>query len=173
MKLKNNHLMLLSMACVVSMMMSGCVHTSSEDPIATQLQTREIQSRDFDTNNVKMVMKSMMNVLQDEGFIIKNAVMDLGLLSAEKNINVENKAQAIAATIFLGSEARWSKHQILEASANVSEFGSKTRVRINFQTKTIDNFGCPKDVMTIKDPLCYQVFFDKVGKGIFIQEQEI
>lgn len=173
MKLKNNHLMLLSIACVVSVMMSGCVRTPAEDPIATQLQTREIQTRDFDTNDTKMVMKSMMNVLQDEGFIIKNAVMDLGLLSAEKNIDIENKMHAFAAAIFIGPQARLNKLQILEASANVSEFGPKTRVRINFQTKTMDNFGCPKDVITIKDPSYYQIFFDKVGKGIFIQEQEI
>jgi len=173
MKLRKSHLVSFSAACIFSVLMTGCVHPRSEDPIVTQLQTREIQSRDFDTSNTKLVMKSMMNVLQDEGFIIKNAVVDLGLLSAEKNIDVENKAQAFAATLFAGAQARWNKHQLLEASANVSEFGSQTRVRINFQTKTMDNYGCPKDVITIKDPLYYQVFFDKVGKGIFIQEQDI
>lgn len=139
----------------------------------TQLQVREVQTKDFDTADTKLVMKSMMNVLQDEGFIIKNAVIDLGLLSAEKIINVENRGTAIFMTLAMGHEARWEKQQTLEASANVSEFGSKTLVRINFQTKTLDNFGCPRDVKSIQDPLFYQDFFEKVSKGIFIQEQQI
>jgi len=153
--------------------LTGCSHPNSSDGPLTQLQVREIQSMDFETDNTKLVMKSMMNVLQDEGFIIKNAVIDLGLLSAEKNINIEDKTQAIFMTLCVGNSARWDKQQILEASANVSEFGHKTRVRINFQTKTMDNFGCPKDVVTVKDPLHYQNFFEKVGKGIFIQEQDL
>jgi len=173
-KLSTSRLVLLGLACVYSLLVTGCIRPSSERPPMTQLQTREVQSRDFDTDNIKLVMKSMMNVLQDEGFIIKNAMLDLGLLSAEKNIDVEDKFHAFAACLAAGAQqARWSKYQILEASANVSEFGAKTRVRINFQRKTLDNYGCPKDVITLKDPQYYQTFFEKVSKGIFLQEQEI
>lgn len=153
--------------------LTGCaIHNYSEMPI-TQLQVREVQTREFDTCDTKLIMKSMMNVLQDEGFIIKNAVADLGLLSAEKNIDVENKSSAILCRMLAGNNARWSKQEILEASGNVTEYGSKTRVRMNFQTKTIDNFGCPQDIKTVNDPKFYQEFFDKVSKGIFIQEQGI
>lgn len=151
----------------------GCsIHQSADVPF-TQLQVREIQSREFDTSDTKLVMKSMMNVLQDEGFIVKNAVAELGLLSAEKNIDVENTGTKILLCALQGSNARWSKQEILEASANVSEYGSKTRVRMNFQTKTMDNYGCPKDIKSINDPKFYQDFFNKVSKGIFIQEQNI
>lgn len=148
------------------------MHPHREPPM-TQLQIREIQTREFNISDSKVIMKSMMNILQDEGFIIKNVVLDLGLLSAEKNINIENKTEAIFARLFLDPNARWNKQQTLEISANVSEFGSKIRIRINFQTKTIDNFGCPQDVKIINDPIYYQNFFDKVGKAIFIQEMEI
>lgn len=153
--------------------LSGCVANKSIGTVVTQLQVREIQTREFDTCDTKSVMKSMMNVLQDEGFIIKNAVADLGLLSAEKSIDIENRGEAFLCTMLLGSSARWSKQNILEASGNVSEYGSKTRVRMNFQIKTMDNFGCPKVIKTIDDLKFYQDFFDKVSKGIFIQEQGI
>lgn len=166
-------LMTATAVCIGCVMLTGCMHPHSDEGPVTQLQKREIQTRDFETSDTKLVMKSMMNVLQDEGFIIKNAVVDLGLLSAEKIIDVENKGKAIFATMLAGSNARWNKQQIFEASANVSEFGAKTRIRINFQTKTIDNYGCPQDVVTLNDPLYYQKFFDKVSKGIFLQEQEI
>ena len=78
-----------------SVIFTGCApYNKSEGPV-TQLQVREYQSREFDTDDTKLVMKSMMNVLQDEGFIIKNAVADLGLLSAEKSYDVENTGKAI------------------------------------------------------------------------------
>lgn len=159
-------------ALIVVLALTGCAHYTAEPPM-TQLQVREIQSRDFDTSDAKLVMKSMMNVLQDEGFIIKNAVLDLGLLSAEKNVNVENACVVLMKRFLAEKNARWDKHQVLEASANVSEFGDKTRVRMTFQTKTIDNFGCPKEVETISDPVYYQQFFEKVSKGIFLQQENI
>lgn len=153
--------------------LSGCAANKSIETATTQLQVREVQTREFDTCDTKLVMKSMMNVLQDEGFIIKNAVADLGLLSAEKSIDIEKAGEAVLLTVLIGPSARWSKQNVLEASGNVSEYGSKTRVRMNFQTKTMDNFGCPKVIKTIDDLKFYQDFFDKVSKGIFIQEQGI
>ena len=154
-------------------LMTSCASRNAQFSPVTQLQIRQTQSRDFDTNNTKLVMKSMMNVLQDDGFIIKNAVVDIGLLSAEKNIDIENKFQSACLAALGGPSARWNKQVTLEISANVSDFGDQTRVRVNFQTKTLDNFGCPKNIETVKDTKFYADFFDKVGKGIFIQEQNI
>ncbi|BCB95759.1 hypothetical protein JZK55_06810 [Dissulfurispira thermophila] len=48
----------------------GCA-TTGVTPEKTQLQIREFQTRIYDTNDVKMVMKAMLNVLQDDGFIVK------------------------------------------------------------------------------------------------------
>src|SRR5690349_12138102 len=50
----------------------------------TQLQTREFQTRAYETTDTKMVMKALLNVLQDEGFIVKNANENLGLIVATK-----------------------------------------------------------------------------------------
>jgi len=55
---------------------------------ATQLETREFQTRMFDTNNIKLVMKAMVNVLQDDNYIITNAVTDLGVIMAKKEIDL-------------------------------------------------------------------------------------
>ncbi len=151
---------------------NGCAPQYREPPM-TQLQIREIQSREFDTNDSKLVMKSMMNVLQDEGFIIKNAVLDLGLLNAERTEDIGNTSHARMMYFLAGEEARWDKQTILDASGNVSEFGNKTRVRMNFQIKTIDNKGNPSDTRTILDPVYYQSFFEKVSKGLFIQQENI
>lgn len=164
------HLVCGIMIFLSALLVTGC-HRHREE-VLTQLQVREIQTRDFDTKDMKSVMKSMMNVLQDEGFIIKNAVLDLGLLSAEKHVDIENKASAAFQTL-LSSHPRWDKQQVLEASANVSEFGEKIRIRMNFQTKIFDNWGRPSNIETIYDSLYYQNFFERVGKGLFLADQEI
>lgn len=152
--------------------LSGCTHYVPEKPM-TQLQIREMQSREFDTKDLKLVTKSVMNVLQDEGFIIKNAVSDLGLINAERYNDIENPNEVYRAQFFAGPQARWNKQLITEASANITEHGSRTRVRLNVQIKKIDNYGCPADVKTVLNPEFYQIFFEKVGKGIFIQQENI
>lgn len=78
----------------VSIFIFGC---ATIQPQKTQLEIREFQTRIYESNDMKIVMKSMLNVLQDESFIIKNAVMDLGLLSAEKVVNIKGNKKYYAA----------------------------------------------------------------------------
>lgn len=150
--------------------LSACIPHTPE-PELTQMEVRVIQTRDFDTTDLKLVMKTMMHVLQDEGYIIKNAVSDLGLLCAEKHLNIEDKTAAFLARCLEGEKARWSKQKIQEISANVSDFGDKVKVRVNFQIKNYDNLGCMMDIIDVKDPVVYQEFFTKVSKGIFLQKE--
>lgn len=150
----------------------GCA-TTGVTPQKTQLQIRQFQTRSYETNDTKMIMKAMLNVLQDEGFIVKNAVLDLGLLSAEKSIDIENKGEAFLAAFFVGANAVWKKASIIECTANVSDYGKQTRVRINFQVKVLNNKGGIMSVEQIKKEKYYQDFFSKVDKGIFIQKEKI
>jgi len=148
----------------------GCATTS---PQKSQLEIREFQTRSYETKDTKMVMKAVLNTLQDEGFMVKNAVPDLGLLTATKEIEVEDKTQAFLATLLGGSNATWLKNSIIEATANISDFGSQTKVRVNFLVKTYDNKGGVREVKQIDDGNYYQNFFSKVDKGIFIQKEKL
>ena len=143
---------------IASLMILGCATTPATPP-KTQLEIREFQTRDYDTSDVKMVMKSLLNVLQDDGYIVKNANVELGLLSATKELNVENKGQAVLLVLLAGQNARWKKNSTIECSGNVTEMGKVCKVRINFQIKTLDNKGGVVDVKTIEDPIFYQEFF--------------
>lgn len=150
----------------------GCA-TTGVTPTKTQLQIREFQTRSYETNDVKMVMKAMLNVLQDDGFIVKNANVELGFLTATKEVDVESKGEAFVAALFLGAQARWKKNSIIESTANVSEYGKQCRVRVNFQVKVMDNKGGVLEVKQIEDERYYQEFFSKVDKGIFIQKEKL
>lgn len=162
--------------CIVSLilMLLVCSCRTAGTPAVqtqTQLQTREFQTRTYETNNVKMVMKAMVNVLQDDNFIIKTANAELGVLSATKDVNIMHKGEAIAQGILFGANARYKKNRIVEATANVSEFGKQSKVRVNFQYKDFDNAGAVLNVYPIQDAKTYQDFFSKVDKGIFIQKE--
>ena len=157
---------------VLIISISGCA-TTGVTPQKTQLQIRQFQTRIYQTNDSKMVMKAMLNVLQDDGFIVKNAVLDLGLLSAEKTVDIENKGEAFLATFFAGAQARWKKASIIECTANITEFGKTTKVRVNFQLKMLDNKGGILKIEQITDEKYYQDFFAKVDKGIFLQREKL
>src|ERR1700722_2424713 len=155
---------------LTSLAFVGCTPVNREPPL-TQLQVREIQTRQFDTCDAKLVMKAMMNILQDDGFIIKNAVSDLGLLSAEKDLDVSKKSEIFLA--LLVKDGRWKQHSIQEISANVTPFGNSVKIRVNFQIKTFDNFGAVASVEQELDPETYQNFFARVSKAIFIEGENL
>ena len=151
---------------------TGCATTGS-NITKTQLQIREFQTKTYEINDTKMFMKAVLNVLQDDGFIVKNAVLELGLLSAEKSIDIENKGEAFWNTFWLGVQATWKKASVIECTGNITEFGLQTKVRINFQCKVLDNKGGIKEVRQIDDEKFYQEFFAKVDKGVFIENEKI
>ena len=183
--LQNNSLLILALIGIVSMISACTIVNTYQAPDApkTQLQTRQVQTREFDTNNVKLIMKAVINVLQDDGFIVKNAQLDLGLLTAQKEIDLSQSrgnSNDFWSEFFKGidrnrsrnsTDLTYSKIKIVESSVNISEFGKQTKVRVNFQVKVLDNLGNPKEVYQVEDAKFYQDFFVKVDKGVFIQKQ--
>lgn len=185
---------ILALAAAASI--AGCTFVNQAPPTRTpqtQLQTREYQTREFDTNDVKLVMKAVLNVLQDDGFVVRNAVTDLGLLTASKEYNINSVPTRTGANndswldlldIMFGRngnrtrqqpdrdrEVRTASFKSIEVSVNVSEMGKRCKVRANFQAKILDNNGNPMSVQPVEDPKFYQDFFVKVDKGIFLQKQ--
>src|SRR5215471_285602 len=65
---------------------------SAPKPARSQLQIREFQTRTFpksEKHNLVM-MKALINVLQDDGFIVRNADKDLGYVVASKETPMEH-----------------------------------------------------------------------------------
>lgn len=177
------------------LVLGGCtiVHRPSlQQYEQTQLERRQYQQRDFDTNDVKLVMKAVLNTLQDDGFTVRNAVVDLGLISAIKEIMlgdrerltrspVDRWAEIFAAAISRGRRQpntpiqpeRYRNMQQIEATVNVSEFGARqTRVRVSFVARILDNEGAIVESYPVTDPDVYQQFFVKVDKGVFLEKQK-
>ena len=138
----------------------------------TQLQKRQYQSRQYDNINKATIMKAMLNVLQDEGYIVNNANSLLGFISGVKEFSTSDKTidfeKEFGAKKILGATVA-----VVEATANVSEYGKSYRVRINFKRKFLNGYGSAIKIEEIKEEKYYQNFFSRVNKAIFLQKQKI
>ena len=84
----NSHFILIA-GCFMAILLTGCetmkqrVLDSSADG-QTSVELRAIQSRSFDTTDKPKTMRSVIATLQDLGFVIDKADLDLGSVSATK-----------------------------------------------------------------------------------------
>jgi len=96
---------------------AGCVTPAPPDVTGTggQLETREIQTREYDTLDKPMTMRSVISTLQDLGFVLDNADLELGTVTATRadkytmrmTVTVREKGQkriAVRANARVGEE---------------------------------------------------------------------
>jgi cytidylate kinase len=162
----------MTVIAITTLAILGC--SSNDGPSATPMSTlerRSFQTREFDTPDTRVVMKAMINVLQDMGFQIQNADAQLGLLTATKWANIEHSKKEIKRA--RKDESVLSKSLVLETTANISEFGTQSRVRANFQERILNAEGATLAVNQIEDPQFYQTFFAQVDRGVFLQREGV
>jgi len=128
----------------------------------TSLQIQAIQLKEYESTK-EIVFPSVVSVFQDIGYIISNADLETGIITAESAAE-NNPAMAF----FFGvSVVKQTK-----VTAFVEQLGSTTRVRLNFVEieKSSSRYGQNdrKDI-PIMDTKIYQNAFNKIGDAIFIR----
>lgn len=149
---------------------------SQARPQQTQLEKRQIQTKTYDSIDKATVMKAMLNVLQDDGFIVNNANPLLGFISGSKEFDVNDQSINVGedfGTNKVSLAFRGVRVAVIEATANVTEYGKDIKVRINFKRKLLNVYGNAQSIDEINNEKYYQDFFAKVDKAIFIQKQKI
>lgn len=145
-------------------------------PQKTQLEKRQFQTRMYDCTDKTLIMKAMLNVLQDEGFIVNNANPLLGFISGAKEFDVTDKSINIDEEFGTTKKSlTWQGVRVatIESTANVTEYGKQIKVRITFKRKLLNMYGNAQSINEIDDEKYYQDFFAKVDKAIFLQKQKI
>lgn len=142
----------------------------------TQLEKRQFQTRTYESADKALVMKAMLNVLQDEGFIVYNANPLLGFIYGVKDFDTSDKNIDISKEFGL-SKSRLNMNGIkvatIETTANITEYGKSMHVRVNFKRKLLNVYGNAQFIDDVNDENYYQDFFSKVDKAIFLQKQKI
>lgn len=161
---------------VVALAMVGCATTPKPPvvPQLSQLQIREMQTREYSGATDAEVMKAVIAALMDEGFVISATDKDLGMIAAAKEVYDVDEATKGIAEFNLGSGAGTYQTTIRsEASSMVSKHGEVVRVRINIVQKSVSNAGGNIWSQPLYDGQVYQAIFAKVDKSIFYEKEKI
>jgi hypothetical protein len=173
---------LAALACA-ALPLAGCASGGGEMAVATptQLQVRQAQTRSYPTADTRVVLKAVLDALQDEAFVIKSADADLGLITASREA-VQRPNQALKVGKWLTALHTCGlsllipnpgRHAILEATANVSSFGQETRVRLSMLLRVLDEKGRARGFEPVEDAGHYQGLLAKVDKSLFLALEKL
>lgn len=84
---KKHYLFFTDIVMIFAFLTGGCATSSRDQILATdlsQVALRSMQSRAFDTTDKKLMMRSMINTLQDLDFLIQDSSLDLGTVTGQK-----------------------------------------------------------------------------------------
>ena len=151
--------LLLILTCPL-LLAIGCATNSN----TSQNQLQIIQTRSYKTTDVKPVMKAMLSVFQDNGFIVKTANTELGLLNAINNLDLEPGTPSASHSLLFNPGDHMGKNLCVMASVNVSKSGKECRARVNFQYSYLNDKSTEEITEQVIDENVYKTFFSEVDR---------
>lgn len=163
----------------------GACATANEFALArapqSPLELRQAQSRSFDTANARLVLKATLNVLQDEGFVIRHADAELGLVTAVMEWRSRQPNQGLRILKWVAALPTYgasllvptgkTEFSAIEANVNVTPEATQTRVRISLVSKVTGKDGAVLSVRPVDDPLAYQKLLVRLDKAVFLEKE--
>ena len=153
---------------------TGCETTAPENALQWNkgtMQSRQIQSRRFDTADEKKILRGCALLLQDLGFNLTASESAVGLLNAQKDrtaVEAEQVVGKVLAAIFLEADIQIDARQKIQASIVTRPQNGKIIVRVTFQRIVYDDHGNVSRQESINEPDYYQEFFGRLSKSLFL-----
>ena len=139
----------------------------------SQLQKRQYQTRILPSGNQAAIMKGVLNVLQDEGYIVYNVNSLLGFIYGVKDFDTTDPNVDISKEFGL-TKSRLNYNGVkvatLEVVANVTEYPDSTRIRINFKRKLLNEYGNAQFIDDVEEAEFYEDFYNKLKTAISLQK---
>jgi hypothetical protein len=152
----------------------------SRPPLAP-LELRQAQSRTFEAADARLVLKAALDVLQDEGYVIREANAELGLVTAVMEWRSRQPSQGLRVLKWVAAVPTYGASLLLptgktefstvEANVNVTQEGERTRVRLSLVSKVTERNGTVKSVRPVDEPLAYQALLARLDKAIYLQKE--
>jgi len=168
----------------LGLLLGACatVHESGVPRIPrSPLEVRQAQTRTFDLADPRLVLKATLNVLQDEGYVIREANADLGLVTAVTEWRSSQPNQGLRVLKWVAAFPTWGASLLLptgetefsavEANVNVTPEAAGTRVRISLVAKVTGKDGAVRSVRPVEDPLAYQALLARLDKAVYLQRE--
>lgn len=140
---------------------------------------RQMQTRKYQTADLRKVLDSCVGLLQDNGFTVNEISPKLGTVLGSKSreaVEAGQVAASIAFAILFGVALPVDKHQEMSASIVVSDAAADAKsaiVRVNFSRIVWNDANAVSKAERLEAPEMYQEFFDKLSKSLFLEEQKI
>jgi hypothetical protein len=165
-------------------LMAGCA-TAEQSALPrapqTPLELRQAQSRTFDSAAPRLVLKAALNVLQDEGYTIREANAELGLVTGVMEWRSSQPNQGLKVFKWVAALPTYGASLLLpsgktefsavEANVNVTPQGAGTRVRLSLVSKVTGKDGSIRSVRAIDDPLAYQALLARLDKAVYLEKE--
>jgi hypothetical protein len=145
------------------------------------LELRQAQTRSFDVPDTRLVLKAALAALQDEGFVIREASAELGIVTAvrewqsAKPNGTLKVLKWVAAVPTYGASllvpSGRNEFSAVEANVNVTQEAAGTRVRISLVSKVTEKNGNVRSVTPIADALAYQALLARLDKAVYLQKE--
>jgi hypothetical protein len=137
---------------ICTLLLSGCATDNNhilDMGNETQLQKRSYQSRTFETNDKEKVLRATISTLQDLGFLIERADLELGAVSGTKLEGLDKFR------ITISVRKKGTDRMLVRANAQAN-------------VKRAGGAGFIIDIHAIDDPKQYQNFFSLLEKSLFL-----
>jgi hypothetical protein len=174
----------MAAAIVLALPLGGCAtvqHSALPRLAEGSLESRQAQTREFEPADARLVLKAVLNVLQDEGFVIRQANAELGLVTAVKEWRSKRASQILRVIKLAAAIPTYGAALLLptgkteftavEANVNVTQEAARTRVRISLVSKVTDKEGRVQSVTPIEDALAYQGLLARLDKAVYLQQE--
>jgi hypothetical protein len=168
----------------VALVLGACA-TRSESvlpgPPRTPLELRQAQSRSFEMADSRLVLKAALNALQDEGFVVRHADAELGIVTAVMEWRSKQPNQGLRVLKWVAAIPTYgasllvptgkTEFSAIEANVNVTQEAARTRVRVSLVSKVTDKNGAVQSVRPVEDPVAYQRLLTRLGKAVFLEKE--
>lgn len=140
---------------------------------------RQMQTRKYQTSDLRKVLDSCVGLLQDNGFTVNEISPKLGTVLGSKSreaVEAGQVAASLAFALIFGVALPVDKQQEMSASIVVSEAAADAKsaiVRVNFSRIVWNDSNAISKAERLEAPEMYQEFFDKLSKSLFLQDQKI
>ncbi len=158
------------------MVVGGC---ATQEPKHSQVEIREYQTRVYEDVDSLLVFKSVINALQDDGFILESSDADAGVIVASLHSTQVSSGEVLQKTAltvatygiyWLFADTNIKNSHSLHVTANITETSNGIKTRLNFVGKEYDVKGRLVRSGMSQDKQYYLEVFTRIEKSIFLEE---
>jgi len=167
----------LFIAFLSALILVGCAAPKREprppSPELSQVQTRMLQTREFDDQKALNGMKAVSAALQDEGYTVETLNVDIGLITAKRVIDDVDRELKNWQVAMFGFAKDYRAARSWTVTANIAEIGGKLRIRISLVEQELSETGGVMYSQQVTDKEPYQTLFSKIDKSVFLQRNKL